>query len=37
MQPGVMAYPEFERPFVLHMNVSSEGLGAVIYQKQGGK
>ena len=34
MQPGVMAYPEFERPFVLHVNVSS---GAVIYQKQGGK
>ena len=26
MQPGVMAYPDFEKPFVLHTNASSEGL-----------
>ena len=37
MQPGVMAYPEFEWPFVLHMDTSSGGFGAVRYQEQGGK
>lgn len=37
MQPGVMAYPEFEWPFVLHMDASSGGFGAVRYQEQGGK
>ena len=37
MQPGAMAYPDCERPFVLHTDASSEGLGAVLYQEQGGK
>ena len=36
MQPGVMAYSDFKKPFVLHTDTSSKGLGAVLYQKQGG-
>lgn len=37
MQPEVMAYPVFERPFVLHTDASSEALGVVLYQQQRGK
>lgn len=37
MQPGLMAYPEFERPFVLHIDASSEGLREVLYHEQGNK
>ena len=32
-----MAYPDYQLPFVLHTDSSSEGLGAVLYQKQDGK
>ena len=32
-----MAYPKFERPFVLHIDASSEGLEEVLYYEQGNK
>lgn len=35
--PPVMAYPRFEDPFIVHIDASEEGLGAVLYQRQEGK
>ena len=35
--PNVMAYPDFDVPFILHCDASSYGLGAVLYQQQGDK
>lgn len=37
LKAAVMAFPDFETPFVLHTDASNDGLGAVLYQKQEGK
>lgn len=29
-----MAYPNFEKPFILHVDASQDGLGAILYQEQ---
>ena len=37
VHPPVMAFPDYEQPFVVHTDASQDGLGAVFYQRQGGK
>lgn len=34
LHPPVMTYPDFDRPYTLHIDASQMGLGAILYQKQ---
>ncbi|XP_077867793.1 uncharacterized protein LOC144357503 [Saccoglossus kowalevskii] len=33
-KPSIMGYPDYEQPYILHTDALSEGLEAVLYQKQ---
>ena len=35
--PPIMAYTDYEKPFIVHRAASKDGLGAVLYQWQNGK
>jgi hypothetical protein len=37
VDPPVMAYPDFTKPFIVCTDASEEGLGAILYQSQNGE
>lgn len=34
--PPILGFEDFSKPFIVNINASKEGLGAVLYQNQGG-
>ena len=37
VSPPIIGFPDFDQPFLLHIDASQDGLGSVLYQKQNGK
>ena len=35
--PPIMAYPDYEKPFIVHTDAWQDGMGAVLHQRQDGK
>ena len=35
--PPIMAYPDYEKPFIVHTDACQDGLGAGLYQRQDGQ
>ena len=35
--PPILAYADFDKPFILHTDASTNGLGAILYQHQNGE